>query len=116
MIYYLLKTLISALLIVLISEFSKRSTFIGALLASIPTVSLLAFIWIYHDTKDIKIISELSIDIFWLVIPSLLLFLILPFLLKKGISFYVSLLISITLTSLAYTIVIFAKKKFLTMF
>ncbi len=80
--YYIIKVLISAILIVGISELSKRSSLIGAILASIPFVSVLAFIWIYVDTKNVETISKLSYSIFWLVIPSLVLFVILPIFLK----------------------------------
>jgi hypothetical protein len=52
--YYIIKILISAILIVGISELSKRSSLIGAILASIPFVSVLAFIWIYVDTKNVE--------------------------------------------------------------
>lgn len=72
MIYYLLKVLLSSVTIVAISEISKRSTTVGSILASVPLVSLLAFVWMYIDTKDTTKIAELSQGIFWLVIPSLL--------------------------------------------
>ena len=62
--YYVIKVLISAILIVVISEISKRNSLIGAILASIPLVSVLSFIWIYLDTKNIETISKLSISIF----------------------------------------------------
>jgi len=99
---YLIKILLSAVLITAISEIAKRSSFWGAVLASLPFVSILAFIFLYTDTKDIQKISALSTDIFWLVIPSLVLFLALPFLLKKGIGFYLALGASCVLTIGAY--------------
>ncbi len=85
---------------------------IGALLASIPLVSVLAMIWLYQDTKDINKISDLSISIFWLVIPSLALFISLPLLLKQGLHFYLSLVISITITATCYFIMLFVLKQF----
>lgn len=99
--YYILKVLISAVLIVAITEIAKKSTLIGGILASIPLVSVLAFIWIYIDTKNIETISKLSISVFWLVIPSLVLFITLPIFLKY-LNFYLSLLCSIGLTVIAY--------------
>jgi len=106
MTYYTLKIIITTLLIVLISEISKRSTFVGAILASVPLVSVLAMIWLYVDTKDISKVSTLSSSIFWLVLPSLSLFLALPLLLKQGISFYISMSISIVITILGYWLMI----------
>ncbi len=106
MAYYILKIVITTLLIVFISEVSKRSSFIGAVLASIPLVSVLAMIWLYVDTKDVIKISELSFSIFWLVLPSLTLFLTLPLLLKQGVNFYWSIAASIGVTVLCYWLMI----------
>lgn len=102
MVYYVLKIAITTALIVLISEIAKRSTFLGAVLASIPVVSVLAMIWIYTETKDIEKISQFSISVFWLVIPSLVFFILLPLLLKKGIGFYMSLGVSALITLIVY--------------
>ena len=107
MTYYAFKVFISALLIVAIAEISKRSSFMGALLASIPLISVMAILWIYIDTKDIEKISSLSTGIFWLVLPSLALFVSLPLLLKQGLDFYLSLLISVAITAACYAILIF---------
>ena len=107
MIYYLSKAVISALLIVAISEISKRSSLLGALLASIPLVSVMAILWIYIDTKDIEKISQLSTSIFWLVLPSLALFIALPLLLKQGVDFYLSLFIAIAITASCYAVMVF---------
>ena len=112
MVYYILKIVITALLIVIISEISKRSTLIGSILASIPLVSVLAMIWLYIDTKDLEKISTLSTSIFWLVIPSLSLFIALPVLLKKEINFYLSLGTSILITVLCYYLIIVILNRF----
>lgn len=87
MFYYIIKVVISAIIIVAVSEASKKSSLIGGILASIPLVSVLAMIWLYIETKDIQKISQLSTSVFWLVIPSLSMFLILPYLFKIKIRF-----------------------------
>jgi hypothetical protein len=102
MLYYAAKIAITTLLIVLISEIAKRSSFWGAVLASIPLISVLAMIWLYVDTKDIAKISALSTSVFWLVLPSLVLFIILPLLLKQGLHFYLSLSVSLIVTVVCY--------------
>jgi len=106
MTHYLIKIAITTVLIVAISEIAKRSTFIGALLASLPIISLLALIWLYIDTKDIAKISTLAISIFWLVLPSLVLFISLPVFLKQGLHFYPSITISVGLTVCSYWLLI----------
>lgn len=107
MIYYLTKIAITTLLIVLISEIAKRSSFIAALLASIPLVSVLAMIWLYAETKDIEKVSSLATSVFWLVIPSLALFIALPLLLKQGLNFYLSIGIAILITIGCYGIMVY---------
>jgi len=112
MIYYLLKVLLSSVTIVAISEISKRSTTVGSILASVPLVSLLAFVWMYIDTKDASKIAALSQGIFWLVIPSLLFFILFPFLLKRNVEFWLSMGISLTVMIIGYFAMLFLLKKF----
>jgi uncharacterized membrane protein (GlpM family) len=57
MIYYIIKVLISAIIIVTVSEISKKSSLVGGIFASIPLVSVLAMIWLYIDTQDVQKIS-----------------------------------------------------------
>ena len=64
--YYIIKIIISAILIFFISEIGKRNSFVGGLLASIPMISLLAFCWIYIDTKESSKIIDLSCELFQL--------------------------------------------------
>ena len=106
MAYYIVKVVISAILIVIISEISKRSSLVGAILASVPLVSVLAMVWLYIDTRDIDRITGLASGIFWLVLPSLALFISLPLLLKQGINFYLSMTLSILITIVCYWLMI----------
>lgn len=112
MTYYIFKVLVTAILVVLISEISKRSTLAGSILASIPLVSVMGIIWLYIDTKDIQRISTLSTSIFWLVIPSLALFVTLPILLKKEYNFYSSMGIAIVITVFCYYLMIYVLGRF----
>jgi hypothetical protein len=99
---YLLKIFISALVLVAVSELAKRSSFWGAALASLPLISVLAFIWLYLDSGDLQKVSDLSSGIFWLVLPSLVLFIALPLLLRAGVGFWISLGASCLATAIAY--------------
>ena len=102
MIYYLTKIAITVLLVIAIAEISKRSTLMGGILASVPLVSVLAMIWLYMDTRDVQKVAALSTSVFWLVIPSLALFLVLPIMLKKGINVSVSIGVALTVTVACY--------------
>ena len=109
--YYIVKLIITTFLIVLISEISKRSSLAGALLAAIPLVSILAMTWMYIDTNESTKAVEFSNNIVWLIAPSMTLFIAFPLLIKKGMSFYPSMLISIILTIIAYYSVILLLEK-----
>jgi hypothetical protein len=109
--YYIVKIVITTLLIILIAEISKRSTLAGSILASIPLISVLAMVWLYVDTGDTERVATLSQSIFWLIIPSLTLFISLPLLLKKGVGFYPSMGIAIVLTVTAYYAMITVAEK-----
>jgi hypothetical protein len=60
MLQYAIKVLVTAIVVVAISELGKRSSFWGAVLASLPLTSLLAFIWLYRGTGNAEAIASLS--------------------------------------------------------
>jgi hypothetical protein len=99
---YALNITLSAILLVAVSELAKHSSFLGAALASIPLTSLLAFVWLYLDSGDVEKVATLSQGIFWLVLPSLVLFIVLPLLLRIGVNFWLSLTAACVVTALAY--------------
>ena len=112
MLYYAIKIIISALLILAISEIAKRHSGFAALVASLPLTSLLAFVWLHVEGTPNAQISELSGQIFWLVLPSLLLFLFLPLLLKQGWAFWPSLAVSVTATAGCYLVLLPLLRRF----
>ncbi len=107
-----IKVIITALVVVGISELGKKFTPFAALLASLPLTSILAMVWLYTDTKDIQKISALSTSIFWAVLPSLLFFIILPLLLKQGMKFGWAMAVSTGVMFLAYTLYVLVLQKF----
>lgn len=110
--YLVLKLLISALIVVAVSEIAKRSTAVGALVASLPLTSVLALMWLYRETSDVTRIAVLSRDIFWLVLPSLVLFAVLPVLLRRGVSFYAALGVASGCTAISYVAMNLLLKRF----
>jgi hypothetical protein len=103
--------MISAGIIVAASEISKKLPSIGGILISLPLTSLLAIIWLYVDTKSTQKVVELSYTVFWMVIPSLALFIALPLLLKK-MQFFPALAIACSITVLLYKLTAVLIKKF----
>lgn len=112
MLYYTLKVLVSALLIVAITEIAKRSSGFAALVASLPLTSLLAFIWLHVEGTPVSEIAGLSSQIFWLVLPSLALFVLLPLLLRQGLGFWLSLGLASAATIVCYLAMLPLLRKF----
>jgi hypothetical protein len=112
MLYYAVKVLLSAVLIVFVTELAKRSTLAGALVASLPLTSVLAFVWLYWDTRDAAKVADLSIDIFWLVIPSLALLVALPLLIRLGWDFWSSLFAAMAVTIVCYGATVVVLRRF----
>ena len=111
MLYLVLKALLSGVIIMTVSEIAKRSPAFGALVASLPLVSLLAIMWLWRDTADTKRIADHAEATFWYVLPSLPMFLALPGMLRSGVPFWWALLASCVLTVVLYlaTIVVAAR-------
>jgi hypothetical protein len=106
MAYLLVKALLSGLIVAIASEVARRWPGWGALIVSLPLVSLLAFIWLWRDTGDPERIAALSQSTFWFFLPSMPMFLVLPALLRAGLQFWLALLLSCALTMLLYAVMI----------
>jgi hypothetical protein len=106
MAHYLIKLFLSAGIIVLASEISKRSTLAGGVLVSLPITSILAMIWLYRDTGEAVKAAELATSVLWLVLPSLILFAVFPWMIGRGFGFYQSLATGCLATAGGYWVTI----------
>jgi hypothetical protein len=82
--YIILKTLISAIIIVAVSEIAKKYTWTAAIIVSLPLTSLLAFVWLYWDTKDYQKVIDLSYSTIVMTVPSIVFFIVLPAFIKTN--------------------------------
>ncbi len=99
---FALKVALSALIVAAASELGKRSTVAGAMLVSLPLSSILALSWLYAETKDASRVSSMAVWIKWALIPSFILFLLLPALLKRGWGYWPALGASCAATAAGY--------------
>ncbi len=102
MIHYLIKLFLSAAAIATVTEVAKRNNFAASIIHSLPLTSLLAFIWLYVEQKDAPLIARHSFGTFWFVLPTLPMFLVLPWLINKGMAFWPALGICIAGTVVLY--------------
>lgn len=78
----IIKGLISGAVIVTVSELAKKNNLAASIVHSLPLVSLFAFIWLYAGTKDAALIGRHAYGTFWFVLPTLPMFLFMPWLIK----------------------------------
>jgi hypothetical protein len=112
MFYLIVKALISGILVALVSEIAKRSPTFGALVVSLPLISLLAILWLWHDTRDVARIANHAEATFWYVLPSLPMFLAFPLMLRNGIGFWWALLAACLLTVALYFVAVLVAARF----
>ena len=112
MLYLAIKAGLSGIIIAIVSEVARRSPSLGALLLSLPLISVLAFIWLWHDTGDAERIAAVAQSTFWYVLPTLPMFLVMPAMLRGGVSFWASLAACCALTVVLYLVTVWVLGKF----
>jgi len=101
--YLALKAGLSGIIIAVVSEVAKRYPGFGALIASLPLVSVMGMIWLWHDRPDAANMATHAEATFWFVLPSLPMFLLMPMLMRHGVGFWVALVAGCVLTIVLYT-------------
>ena len=109
--YLILKYLITAAAVVLISEFAKRSDKLGGLLAALPVVTILTLIWLYIEQQPPAKIANHAYYTFWYVLPTLPMFLLFPYLLPK-LGFWLTLISCALLTIGLFAVYALLLRKF----
>jgi len=102
MLYAVIKALLSGIIVSTVSETARRSPALGALVASLPIVSILGMIWLWRDTHDPERMAAHVGATFWYVLPSLPMFLVIPALLRHGVGFWPALLAGCIVTVILY--------------
>lgn len=112
MLYLIIKAAISGIIVAIVSEVAKRFPGFGALIASLPLVSVLGMVWLWRDKPDVPNMAAHVGATFWFVLPSLPMFLLIPWMLRSGLGFWVSLAIGCGLTILLYLLMTWAGPRF----
>ncbi|MEI9926398.1 MAG: DUF3147 family protein [Sphingomonas sp.] len=96
------RALLSGVIVAAIATIARRNPAAGALVASLPLLSILGMLWLWHDTRDGEKMARHVEATFWYVLPSLPMFLLIPGLLRHGVGFWLALLAGCALTLVAY--------------
>lgn len=103
MLYVSLKYLITAAVVVLVSELAKRSDKLGGVIAALALVTILSLIWLYIENQTTEKIANHAWYTFWYVIPTLPLFLFFPWVLPR-LGFWISLVLSLVVCAVCFVV------------
>ena len=84
----IVRAVVTALLVVLIAWVARKSPNLGGLIASIPLVSTLGMVWLWHDTQDAGKVADYSLSALIFFMPSIPMFVMIPLLLRQGFGFW----------------------------
>jgi hypothetical protein len=112
MLAFWIRALLSGVIVAAVSTMARRYPAGGALIASLPLVSVLGMIWLWHDRPDAENMAAHAEATFWYVLPSLPMFLLIPALLRRGIDFWPALIAGCALTILAYLATVLIAARF----
>ena len=102
MLLFLIKAAVSGLLVALISTIARRYPGWGGLVASLPLVSVMAMVWLYGESREPEKVAALAMSTFWFFLPSMPMFLIIPYMIRSGWSFGTTMVAAIVITMALY--------------
>lgn len=111
MAWLVFKYLVTAGVVVAVSEFAKRSDRLGGLIAALPMVTVLALIWLYVEQQPQEKIANHAWYTFWYVVPTLPMFLVFPWLLPR-LGFWPTLGASVLLTIACFALFAMCVRRF----
>ncbi|CAL61078.1 conserved hypothetical protein; putative membrane protein [Herminiimonas arsenicoxydans] len=111
MAWIITKYLITAGVVVLVSELAKRSDKLGGLIAALPMITVLTLIWLHVEKQPEAKVANHAWYTFWYVVPTLPMFLIFPPLLSR-IGFWPTLLASVVITIICFIVFALLMRRF----
>ena len=112
MLFLVIKYAITAAVIVVVSEVAKRSDRLGALIASLPLVTVMVMIWLHVEKAGTAKIANHAYYTFWYVLPTMPMFLLVPWMLQKGVGFWPTLIAGSVLTFVCFALAAVLLKRF----
>jgi hypothetical protein len=103
---FVTRALLSGIIIALIAVIGRKAPALAAMVASLPLISILGMIWLWRDTGNPVLLADHAEATFWYVLPSLPMFLLMPWMLRAGHSFWLTLAAGVALTVILYLLTI----------
>lgn len=111
MTWLITKYLLTAGVVVVVSEVAKRSDRLGGFIAALPLVTVLALIWLQIERQPESKIANHAWYTFWYVVPTLPMFLVFPYLLPR-IGFWSTMLVSVVVTLVSFGLFALVVRRF----
>jgi hypothetical protein len=108
----IVKLILSAGIIVVVTRIQLVSDRLSALLIALPLTSLLAMIWMHSGGQTPTRIANHAESTFWFVLPTLPMFLILPWIMRNGWTFWPALAVNCLLTAGFFWATVFILRRF----
>jgi hypothetical protein len=100
--WFIVRAGLSGIIVAIIALVARRSPGLGGLIASLPLVSTLGMIWLWHDTGDREAVANYIGSALWYFLPSIPMFILMPVMLRSGVNFWITLAVGAGLTMLLY--------------
>jgi len=111
MLWIITKYILTAAVVVAVSEAAKRSDKFGGFMAALPLITILALVWLYVEKQPMEKIANHAWYTFWYVIPTLPMFLVFPALLSR-LGFWPTLGVCVVMTTLLFGLFALVVRRF----
>jgi hypothetical protein len=109
---FAVRAILSGIIVALVALLARRQPAMGALVASLPLISILGMVWLWRDTGDAANMARHAEATFWYVLPSLPMFLLIPAMLRAGHGFWTALAAGCALTVALYLVTVLVAARF----
>jgi len=111
MAWLITKYLVTAALVVVVSEAARRSDKLGGLIAALPLVTVLTLIWLHVEGQPPSKVANHAWYTFWYVLPTLPMFLVFPVLMNR-IGFWLALTVCAGITIACFGVLAMAGRRY----
>ena len=108
----LAKLFLSALVIVVVTKIQLVNDRLSALLIALPITSLVAMIWMHLDNQSSQRLANHAEGTFWFVLPTLPMFLIIPWMLRHHWGFWATLAVNCLITIALFWLTVVVLRRF----
>jgi hypothetical protein len=108
----IVKLFLTALIIHFVTKIQLIDDRLSALLIALPLTSLVALLWMHQAGQSSQRLANHAEGTFWFVLPTLPMFLIIPWMLRHGFGFYATLVVNCLFTIAFFWLTVIVLRRF----